>query len=310
MVSPFFIQPAGEGLGEGLAGLGMILRANKEREEERAAAAEKEERQRAMMGAMWDASQKKDPQAWSTFVDEYPEGAQFALQQMGVLEDWQKQEMARDALAVLSNPDGALDILDKRIALGGPNRDMSHSQELRELLASGDKAGAFREAQAALIWADNDAWKAWRESRPETADVPAAMQTLQMRAAAAGLVEGTPEYQELRCNQRRDSPSYQHERTAGGRGRPDAPSRLEPYRSGQARFGLCRSSPTRTNQDRQTYRGAECWFSGECRKTVASPMRRQQSPRREEFGIHCWSQRSVSAPAQAFPEPVCAPCWT
>ena len=197
MVSPFFIQPAGEGLGEGLAGLGMILRANKEREEERAAAAEKEERQRAMMGAMWDASQKKDPQAWSTFVDEYPEGAQFALQQMGVLEDWQKQEMARDALAVLSNPDGALDILDKRIALGGPNRDMSHSQELRELLASGDKAGAFREAQAALIWADNDAWKAWRESRPETADVPAAMQTLQMRAAAAGLVEGTPEYQEF-----------------------------------------------------------------------------------------------------------------
>lgn len=168
MVSPFFIQPAGEGLGEGLAGLGMILRANKEREEEKQAAAEKEERQRAMMGAMFDAYQTKDPAAFSKLVDEYPEAAQMAMQGMGAIEDWQRQEMARDALAVLSNPENAASTLERRIATGtASGRNMSDSQALLELLNSGDIEGAKREAQAALIFADNDAWKAWNESQPK-----------------------------------------------------------------------------------------------------------------------------------------------
>lgn len=197
MVSPFYLEPGGGGVGEGLAGLGAILGANRERAEEKAALEEKEKRQRDMMGAVYTAYTAKDPRQWASVVEEYPEAAQMAMQGMGAVEDWQKQDMAEYAFNVLSNPEQAAALTEQRIATGtAAGRNMGDTQEILEALQSGDTDTAMKLAETGLIFSDLDRWKAFNETRGK-AQVPAAMQTLELRAEASGLVPGTPEYQEF-----------------------------------------------------------------------------------------------------------------
>lgn len=189
MPSEFYIEPAGGGVGQGLAGLGAILRANREEREAKAKEEEAATRQRTMMGAMFDAYQAKDPTKWAAVVEEYPEAAQMAMQGMGVIEDYQRQEMADTALQILSDPSQARTVLERRIALGtGQGRNMSDSQELLDMLGA-DEASALKYAEMALIGSDLDKWKAYRETvkAPEPyTDIAKANQDL-----AEGLI--TPE---------------------------------------------------------------------------------------------------------------------
>lgn len=197
MANPFDVMPAGEGVGAGLAGIGTILRANREKQEEETKLQQAEERKRNMMGAVFDAYQSRNPSNWEAVVDEYPEAAELAMQGLGATQDWQRKEMADAALRVLSSPQTAIPDLERRITLGtAQGRDMSDSQELLDMLKAGDVEGANNLAKMTLISADRDMWDAYKESSGRS-EVPAAMQTLQMRADAAGLVEGTPEYQEF-----------------------------------------------------------------------------------------------------------------
>lgn len=191
MAGPFDVMPAGEGVGAGLAGIGMILRANEEKREEEEALKAAEARKRSMMGAVWDAYQSKNADAWASVVDEYPEAADMAMQGMGVVEDWQRKEMAGAALRVLSSPQTAIPDLERRITLGtAQGRNMSDSQELLDMLKSGDIEGANSLAKMTLISADRDMWNSYKESLPAQpepyTDIAKANQDL-----AAGLI--TPE---------------------------------------------------------------------------------------------------------------------
>lgn len=164
MPSPFYIEPAGGDVLSGLSGLSSIVLRNREAKEEKAADEEAKKRQRDMMGATYRAYTSRDPAQWAAVVEQYPEAAQVAMQGMGAIEDWQKEDMGDFALKVLSNPSQALEMADERIAVGGAQgRNMADTQEIREMLASGNVEDAMKYAEMALISSDMDKWKAWRE---------------------------------------------------------------------------------------------------------------------------------------------------
>jgi hypothetical protein len=163
MVSPFYITPAGESVGSGLAGLGQVIRETRAAQEEKAAIEAQQQRQRDMAAAIFDAYQNPNPSAWASVVEQYPEAAQMAMTGMGVTQEFQRKEMADFAMDALLNPQNAVAAAEKRIALGtDQGRDMSDTQEFLEAYRQ-DPEVARKMAERALISADMDMWKAYQQ---------------------------------------------------------------------------------------------------------------------------------------------------
>jgi hypothetical protein len=117
MAVDYTVQPAGAGLGQGLAGLGSVIQQTREREEERVAMEEQRKRKADAQAALYDAWQTKDPEQMMAAAMEFPELGEMATQGMGMLQDFQKQEASEFAMQVLANPERAGEIAERRIQL-------------------------------------------------------------------------------------------------------------------------------------------------------------------------------------------------
>lgn len=195
-IDNFYVAPAGDMSG-GLSGLGAILQQateqRKAKEEKEAA----EENQRLAQTALLDAWRSGDPRKMMEASIAHPTIAAQANQGIGLLQDFQKQEFTESAAEVLGNPGRALELAERRAQLlQMQGRDPTHTLAFIEGYKQ-DPEAALRGLEMHFAAANPEAYKAFKEATSAKSETPAAMQTLEMRANAAGLVPGTLEYQEF-----------------------------------------------------------------------------------------------------------------
>jgi hypothetical protein len=194
-IQNFSVTPAGD-MSAGLSGISKILQfATEKREEEAAEEAAKVERS-LMTSELLDAWNSGDPSKMAEVSLKWPQVAAQSTQALGLMQDYQKQEATDFAIEALSNPEQAGELAQRRIQhLGMQDRNPADTERFLQQFQE-DPQGALLGLEMNLAAINADAHKAYKETRG-AAEVPAAMQTLQMRAQAAGLVEGTPEYQDF-----------------------------------------------------------------------------------------------------------------
>lgn len=165
MTSPFYIEPAGAGVGAGLAGIGQILRMNREEKElkEKEEAARKE--QADAQTALLDAWHTGDPSSMMEAAIKYPSISKMASEGMGLLQQYQKDEARDFAIDVLSNPEGALEAAQRRAeSLKMQGRDPGHTLDFIEQYQQNPE-GALKELEFMLAGTDPDSYKAFAASR-------------------------------------------------------------------------------------------------------------------------------------------------
>jgi hypothetical protein len=199
--SPFYLDPAGDDVGANLSNLGLVLRANREKREQEEAVALEAEQMRAAQAEMLDAYNSGDPAKVAEVSIKYPKFAENAYKTIGLMEDFQKKEATDFATQVLGNPAEAAAIAERRLQLlNMQGRDTTQTMDFYNRVLSGDTEGALKELELGLAYSNPDAFKAFNEARGTVGNEPEAMQTLRLRAQAANLVEGTPEYAAFMAN--------------------------------------------------------------------------------------------------------------
>jgi hypothetical protein len=165
MVSRYNVEPAGAGFGQGLAGIGAIMRENRERAEEQKAQEMQRQRQADAQSALLDAWQSKDPNIMMEATIKFPELSQIASQGLGLMEDFQKKEAAEFARQVMANPERAGELAERRIQLLSlQGRDPSHTMDFYENYLQ-DPDAAIKELEFGFASIDREGYKAWIESR-------------------------------------------------------------------------------------------------------------------------------------------------
>src|SRR6185369_17407988 len=219
MPNMFDVAPAGENLQSGLAGLGNLIRERKQQDKEQQAIQKAKDEQNAGLTALAGAYRSGDPSQLAQVAINHPAVMNQAKAAMGLMDESRNKEYQDDAMAFLTNPDdaAAAQALSDRISrLKAQGRDTTHSEALLEHMQQ-DPAAARKEAEMHFAVTNPEAHKQVVDVlRPKPilvpddttaitpegktiftapAKTPEAMKALQQRAKAAGLVEGTSEYQ-------------------------------------------------------------------------------------------------------------------
>lgn len=163
MVSPYYVQPAGANIGQGLAGIGAILRDTRERKEAEAAEEAARLRKAKMQESMLDAFNAGDPSRMMEVAIEYPEVAELAKQSMGMMKDYQVKEATDFATQVLTNPQQAGALAERRITLlNMQGRNPSDTMAFYDSYLQNPE-GALQELQMSLASLNPEAYKAYRD---------------------------------------------------------------------------------------------------------------------------------------------------
>ncbi len=220
MANEFSVTPAGD-FSQGLTGIGAILtqatQQKKERDLEEKARAEKAQAQVDLLEA-WHSG---DPNQMAEVAMKHPTISQQAALGLGLQKDYQKKEATDFAIEALSNPEKAGDIAAKRIdLLTMQKRNPTDTARFLEQYQK-DPQTALKGLEMNFAAINPEAHKSFKEiTQPKLTEhdptkalvgpngkevvaavpkdeTPDAIKTLETRAQAAGLVKGTPEYQEF-----------------------------------------------------------------------------------------------------------------
>lgn len=164
MANRWSVTPAGD-MSQGLSGLGAILNhameQKKTREAEETARAAEAEAQTALM----DAYNSGDPNAVAEAAIQYPWIAEQANAARGLIQDYQKQEATDFASEVLTNPERAAEIAERRIAiLQSQGRDPKDTARFYEMYQQ-DPQGAMRALEMNFAGINPEVYKAYRETQ-------------------------------------------------------------------------------------------------------------------------------------------------
>lgn len=199
--SDYYVDPAGRGLGQGLAGLGEIIARNREKKDAEAEKEAKAEQMAQAQQEIRDAIKSGDPAKIADVSIQYPafrESIESAMSIGGDMRDTQMEDEKRYYQEVLTDrlhagsaalrrinrlEDSGRDATQTQMFLDEFNDPETHDESLKtiESLYALRYPEEFKEYQS--IYA------------PSGQDDPAAFRTLSLRAEAAGLEEGTPEYE-------------------------------------------------------------------------------------------------------------------
>ena len=165
MVSPFYIEPAGAGLGQGLAGLGAIIGETRARKEEEKAVEAQRQRMADAQTALYDAMQTRDPMRMMEVATKYPEVSEMAKQGLGLVQDFQQREAADFAIQVLSDPQNAAAAAERRIQLlTAQGRDPKDTLEWYQNYQRNPQ-GAIQEMELMLPLIDPKVADAYQQSK-------------------------------------------------------------------------------------------------------------------------------------------------
>lgn len=163
MVSRYYVEPAGAGVGQGLAGIGAVLRDTRERKEAESAEEAERQQQAQMQSALYDAFQSGDPMRMAEVSMQYPQVAELAKQGMGMLQDYQVKEATDFATQVLTNPHQAAQLAERRIQLlNMQGRDPKDTMAFYDAYLQNPE-GAIQELQMSLASLNPEAYKAYRD---------------------------------------------------------------------------------------------------------------------------------------------------
>lgn len=176
--NPFYVTPAGQGVGSKLAGIGNIIGANREKKKQDEAFALKQQQQKAMQAGLLEAYNTGNPQDLADFAMANPAAADQVTAAFGFQDDikgQQKEEYSDYARQVLANPtaDNLAARTAERIAyLQSQGRDASQSIQLMEELQSGVPAEeAVKAVRDMYIMNDPEGWNEYREATDNSVDV-------------------------------------------------------------------------------------------------------------------------------------------
>jgi DNA-binding FadR family transcriptional regulator len=192
MANQFYVQPAGD-MSQGLQGLGAALRYSSEQRKEQEAAEAKRAAETEAQSALYDAYQSGDPNLMAEAAIKYPQISQQISAAYGLQQDYQKQEATDFATEVLANPNRAMEIAEKRVAMLTPQkRDPAHTMEFIESYQQ-DPQGALKALELSLAGINPDAHKAYREmAETKVAD---AIKGIEVDGSIINPVDGTVIYQ-------------------------------------------------------------------------------------------------------------------
>ncbi len=171
MGNQYSITPAGD-MSQGLQGLGSVLQYATQQKEERDAL-EKERAEKALGQAeLLDAYKLGDANAIAEVSIKHPWISQQANQALGLVQDFQKKEATDYALSVLSNPDQAEALTERRLqllAMPGADstkvRDPTHTAGIYDRMMKGDKAGALQDIRNTFATINPEAFKAYQAAQ-------------------------------------------------------------------------------------------------------------------------------------------------
>jgi hypothetical protein len=192
MANQFYVAPAGD-MSQGLQGLGAALRYATEKKEEREAAELERQTQAEAQSALYDAYQSGDPGIMAEAAAKYPQISKQLEVAYGIQQDFQKKEATDFATQVLSNPQNALQVAEKRAALlQMQGRDPTHTMQFIEAYQQ-DPEGAMKALEMSLAGINSDAYKAYRELA--TAKTEEAIKGIEVGGSVVNPVTGEVIYQ-------------------------------------------------------------------------------------------------------------------
>lgn len=196
MANEWYVEPAGD-FSQGLQGLGIALKYAGEAKAEREETERKRVAEQEAQVALYDALQTNDPQKMFEAASKHPSITKQVVDLYGLKQDFQKQEASDFATEVLTNPQRAGEIAQRRAELlAGQGRDNKHTIGFLQAYQQ-DPQGAIKGLEMSLAAVNPEAYETYAKTKGGTSEAPAAFQALQLRADAAGLQEGTPEYEEF-----------------------------------------------------------------------------------------------------------------
>lgn len=204
--SKYYIDPAGQGLGQGLAGLGDIIARNRAKKD---AARQAEEDEQAQAEAFAQAQEdiraainSGDPSRIADVSIQYPsfrENIESSMNIGGDIRDQQMEDEKRFYQDILTDRQGAISRTAARIEnLSSTGRDVTQSTMLLEELQNPEtRDEAFDSVESLYALRYPDEFKDYQSIFGASGgqDDPAAFRTLALRAEGAGLEEGTAEYE-------------------------------------------------------------------------------------------------------------------
>lgn len=200
--NPFYVQPAGD-FSSGLQGLGVALNYAAEAKAAREEAEAKRMAETQAQTALYDAIQSNDPNKMLEVATKFPAISKQVADIYGLQQDFQKQEASDFATEVLTNPQRAGEIAQRRAdLLAGQGRDNKHTMGFLQAYQQ-DPQGAIKSLEMSLAAVNPEAYEAYKSTQTKAVtdlgklqqDLNAGLITqAQYDEAAAGLEQGGAEH--------------------------------------------------------------------------------------------------------------------
>lgn len=188
MGNPFYVRPlGGVDLATPLSGLGNVLKTNREEKQRQAQMQEAQE-------AIRTAIQSGDPQQIAEVSIQYPQFREVIESTMNIAQEGQRNDLKSFSESILANPGNARETTLNRLQmLQSQGRDTTQTEAFLQEVTQNPEM-AIQNVERLYALQNPESYNAFLKTREGSASTPA-FQTLAQRAEAAGLIEGTLEYQ-------------------------------------------------------------------------------------------------------------------